>query len=145
MSFQVRYNSHISCRLPPRDGNFSYAAEINGLRICKYNGIWSWKLRTLLSLFSKSTYNSISSFHTNAGSFSVFQGKLNPMLPYVAMAFLSLLGIIASIFLPETLHRSLPESIEEANHIGKDVKFWTYLPHKTSKQVENGDIPMKKK
>jgi len=65
---------------------------------------------------------------------------LNPALPYIAMALLSFLGILASLLLPETLHRSLPESVEEANGIGKDAKFWSYLPYKPTIKCDNGVV-----
>lgn len=41
------------------------------------------------------------------------------------MGALAAVGMLASAFLPETLYLGLPETIEEANAIGKNRKFWS--------------------
>ena len=40
------------------------------------------------------------------------------------MAVGSLLGAFASIFLPETSQRELPDTVDEAEHFGEDQKFF---------------------
>lgn len=43
------------------------------------------------------------------------------------------------LFLPETLHQKLPETLRDAEKFGKNQPFW-YLPrpvHRTGKQEEN--------
>ena len=56
-----------------------------------------------------------------------------------------LLGTIVMMFLPETLHQKLPETIREAETFGKTQPFW-YLPkptHTPSKEerrlIEKGE------
>jgi len=36
--------------------------------------------------------------------------------------------MIAASFLPETLNQSLPDAIEEANALGRNAKYWSFLP-----------------
>jgi len=44
------------------------------------------------------------------------------------MALMSSIGIVSSSLLPETFGQSLPETMEDANNLGKNVKFWSWLP-----------------
>ena len=61
------------------------------------------------------------------------QSKINLALPYLILATLGVIGVLASMFLPETLHSPLPESIEDADNIGKTAPFWSYLPNQPTK------------
>ncbi|KAH8346625.1 hypothetical protein KR084_007129 [Drosophila pseudotakahashii] len=45
--------------------------------------------------------------------------------PYYILGILFLLGGIGVLFLPETLHKKLPDTIEEAGHFGKHDKFFS--------------------
>lgn len=47
--------------------------------------------------------------------------------PYYILGALFLLGGIGALFLPETLHKKLPDTLEEAGHFGKhDVSVYFY-------------------
>ncbi|XP_053695803.1 solute carrier family 22 member 21-like [Sabethes cyaneus] len=64
------------------------------------------------------------------GPYIVFLGtNYDIRLPFVAMGLIGLLGLIASIYLPETLYQKLPETMEEGRRFGKDQRFWS-LPRK---------------
>ncbi|XP_050069288.1 beta-alanine transporter [Anopheles maculipalpis] len=52
--------------------------------------------------------------------------------PFLVMGLSSAVGIFAALFLPETLHQSLPNTIEEAQEFGKNQRFWS-LPKAPSK------------
>ena len=58
------------------------------------------------------------------------QGKLHVGAPYMTLGGLSIIGMAASAFLPETLNQKLPETLEDASNFGKDDKFWSFLPEK---------------
>ncbi|XP_017007624.1 carcinine transporter isoform X2 [Drosophila takahashii] len=45
--------------------------------------------------------------------------------PYYILGVLFLLGGIGALFLPETLHKKLPDTMEEAGHFGKHDKFFS--------------------
>jgi hypothetical protein len=56
---------------------------------------------------------------------------------YISFKFsagISLFGVFSSLFLPETLHQNLPNTIREANSFGKDQSFW-HLPKKIPEVV----------
>lgn len=40
------------------------------------------------------------------------------------------MATISSTFLPETHMIDLPQTVKEAEAIGKDDKFWSFLPHR---------------
>lgn len=62
------------------------------------------------------------------------------------MASLSIAGMIASSFLPETFRQTLPETIEGANNFGKGNKFWSFLPSTDSNnKIETQSLNEKKK
>jgi hypothetical protein len=42
---------------------------------------------------------------------------------------MSVAGALSSLFLPETLHQSLPNTIREAENFGHNQSFW-HLPKK---------------
>ena len=53
---------------------------------------------------------------------------MNIAVPYVLLAGMSIMGGIAASFLPETLNQKLPESLEEAEQLGRkanDVEMVT--------------------
>ncbi|KAM7351841.1 carcinine transporter isoform 3-T4 [Cochliomyia hominivorax] len=54
--------------------------------------------------------------------FVTYLGKENLKLPLVIMGFVSMLGGITGLRLPETLHQRLPQTIEEGEEFGKE---WT--------------------
>ena len=52
------------------------------------------------------------------------QGTINRILPLVIMGSFSCLGGIAALFLPETLWRHLPNSLQEGESFGKQSLGW---------------------
>ena len=68
--------------------------------------------------------------------------------PYIIMGFIFVTGIFASLFLPETLHQRLPETLADAQNFGGDQPFWS-LPRKEARitlennKTEMSDIPLK--
>jgi len=50
-------------------------------------------------------------------------GKDNLKLPLVIMGFVSMLGGMTGLRLPETLHHRLPQTIEEGEEFGKNWQF----------------------
>jgi MFS transporter, OCT family, solute carrier family 22 (organic cation transporter), member 4/5 len=65
--------------------------------------------------------------------------------PYIILFVLFLVGGIAALFLPETLHQNLPESMTEAQRFGKDQKFWSWprphQPKETAAELEKLNNP----
>ncbi|XP_068150923.1 carcinine transporter [Drosophila tropicalis] len=52
--------------------------------------------------------------------FVTYLGKENLKLPLVIMGFVSMLGGMTGLRLPETLHHRLPQTVEEGEEFGKD-------------------------
>jgi hypothetical protein len=50
---------------------------------------------------------------------------------------MTLAGFFSALFLPETLHQKLPNTIQEAVNFGKNQKFWQ-LPKKPAKIPDEG-------
>ncbi|CAO1419238.1 unnamed protein product [Diamesa serratosioi] len=64
------------------------------------------------------------------GPYIVYLGtNYDVRYPYMIISGLTLVGFIAALFLPETLHQKLANTLQEAQKFGKDQKFWS-LPHK---------------
>ncbi|XP_037710905.1 carcinine transporter [Drosophila subpulchrella] len=55
--------------------------------------------------------------------FVTYLGKDNLKLPLVIMGFVSMLGGMTGLRLPETLHHRLPQTIEEGEEFGKNWQF----------------------
>jgi len=53
-------------------------------------------------------------------AFIMFQGRENLVLPLVIMGTISVVGGVTALRLPETLHHSLPQTVEEGEEFGKD-------------------------
>lgn len=51
-------------------------------------------------------------------------GSSYKALPFIVLGVLSLVSAPSYLFLPETKNRSLPQTIEEAEGLGKGQKFW---------------------
>lgn len=88
--------------------------------------------------------STISSAVGIVGPYIVFLAKFNVAIPYLVMALLAILGLVASAYLPETFKQNLPESLEEANNFGKGVKFWSFLPE-MKKNNSNGSADTERK
>ncbi|KFB35671.1 AGAP004104-PA-like protein [Anopheles sinensis] len=71
------------------------------------------------------------------GPYIVFLGtNYDIRLPFVAMALVALVGAVSAIFLPETLHQKLPETMEEGRQFGRDQRFWV-VPKRPAAPVES--------
>ncbi|KAJ9573945.1 hypothetical protein L9F63_008687, partial [Diploptera punctata] len=67
------------------------------------------------------------------GPYIVYMGTtFDIRYPYIIMGFLFITGIFAALFLPETLHHRLPETLADAQNFGKDQDFWS-LPRKQTR------------
>ncbi|KFB35810.1 AGAP004107-PA-like protein [Anopheles sinensis] len=58
--------------------------------------------------------------------------------PFLVMGLSMGVGVLAALFLPETLHQSLPNTIAEAQNFGKEQRFWALpkAPKKTHDAAE---------
>ncbi|KDR09584.1 hypothetical protein L798_00320, partial [Zootermopsis nevadensis] len=64
------------------------------------------------------------------GPYIVFLGSTYDVrYPYIIIGIVSATGMAAALFLPETLHQRLPETLADAHNFGHDQKFWS-LPQK---------------
>jgi len=72
--------------------------------------------------------------------FTGFQGRFYAGAPYLAMAIMSLTGLLVTAFLPETLHQHLPETIEDADAFGKEHQFWSLHPKRRKSEINVQDI-----
>jgi hypothetical protein len=64
--------------------------------------------------------------------FIILQGSnVNQKYPYIVLGSVAVLATVTASFLPETLHKKLPENIKDAKYFGNNQKFWTFF-HKCS-------------
>lgn len=59
------------------------------------------------------------------------QGSRYASFPYLVLSMCGLVGALCAIFMPESLGQGLPETLDEANDLGIDQPFWSFLPEKT--------------
>jgi hypothetical protein len=64
------------------------------------------------------------------GPYVIYLGAYDLQLPYAIMFLVCFIGFCAATLLPETLHRNLPETIQEASSFGANDKFFSFLPAK---------------
>lgn len=78
------------------------------------------------------------------GPYIVYLGnRYDVRYPYVIIGIVSATGMVAALFLPETLHQRLPETLSDAQTFGRDQKFWS-LPEKSIVvEDEMSEIPLK--
>jgi OCT family organic cation transporter-like MFS transporter 4/5 len=57
---------------------------------------------------------------------------------------MTLTGVFSSLFLPETLHQNLPNTIREAKSFGMNQNFW-HLPKKPEKVPDEEMVKLKTK
>lgn len=75
----------------------------------------------------------------NGISLLAFQGtNYDVRYPYMILLSMFVVGVFVMLFLPETLHQKLPETLREAEQFGKDQCFW-YVPKRVHKPQTNGD------
>nr|CAD7406603.1 unnamed protein product [Timema cristinae] len=70
--------------------------------------------------------SSASSIVGTLGPYILYLGSVtDKRYAYAIMGLATLLGAIASFFLPETMNQKLPETLADAAVFGKDQKYWT--------------------
>ena len=62
------------------------------------------------------------------GPYVIHLGATDLKLPYAVMFLVCIAGFVATLFLPETLGRKLPETINEASSFGAKDKFFSFRP-----------------
>ena len=62
------------------------------------------------------------------GPYVIYLGATDLKLPYAVMFLVCIAGFVATLFLPETLGRKLPETINEASSFGAKDKFFSFRP-----------------
>lgn len=70
--------------------------------------------------------------------------KYDVRYPYFILGIIFLIGGFSGLFLPETLHNKLPDSLEEAKSFGKNQKFFS-LPKPHHHQNSEDDLSAKEK
>jgi hypothetical protein len=74
----------------------------------------------------------------------VFQGNTYDVrYPYVIIGIVSASGMVAALFLPETLHQRLPETLADAHAFGRDQKFWSLPEKPIAVKDEMSESPLK--
>lgn len=53
-------------------------------------------------------------------------------LPFAITGLITLTGALLASFIPETLHVRLPETLSDAQHFGKDQKYWSWIGRRSS-------------
>lgn len=56
--------------------------------------------------------------------FVVYLAVVSPILPLFLLGILGILGGILSLFLPETLDKDLPQTLQDGEEFGKDQGIW---------------------
>jgi len=89
----------------------------------------------------RSTGAGVSSFFGGVGTALapsiVALGQMNVVFPYITLFCICVIGSIAISFLPETLNKDLPDTLEEARDLRRSAKYWSFLsnPTKTEEKV----------
>lgn len=56
----------------------------------------------------------------------VYLGTLNSSLPLWILGFVGIFGGLLALFLPETLGKDLPQTLDDGNRFGLDQKFFDF-------------------
>lgn len=66
----------------------------------------------------------------------IYLAKVSPMLPLLILGMCSLLGALATFFLPETAGQALPQTLKDGELFGLDQSKWDFMCIKGSKRPE---------
>jgi hypothetical protein len=61
-------------------------------------------------------------------------------IPYIVFGVMAMFGVVFAAFLPETLNKDLPETVEDSERFGLDQKFWSWNLS-DPKAAESADEP----
>lgn len=59
-----------------------------------------------------------------AAPFIVYLGVIYPILPLLNLGILGICGGSLSLFLPETLNKDLPQTLQDGENFGRDQGMW---------------------
>jgi MFS transporter, OCT family, solute carrier family 22 (organic cation transporter), member 4/5 len=62
----------------------------------------------------------------------LFQSDYWKMLPMAILGVLAICGSLANMFLPDTLNMPMPQTLEDGENFGKDVKIFSKPRRKAS-------------
>lgn len=78
------------------------------------------------------------------GPYIVYLGNTYDVrYPYIIIGIVSVTGMMASLFLPETLYQRLPETLADAHFFGREQKFWSLPKKPVNVNIEMAEIPLK--
>lgn len=75
----------------------------------------------------------------------VYLAKISPIYPLLILGLCSLLGSIATFFLPETAGRELPQTLKDGQEFGANQNKWDFVwitsdsKQKPSTKIEESD------
>lgn len=73
-------------------------------------------------------------FH-KSNSPPVFQSNIFKPLPALVLGGLSLIGSVLVLFLPETLNRTIPSTLEDGERFGKGERFFDFSCFETKSRI----------
>lgn len=69
----------------------------------------------------------------------IYLAKVSPILPTLIFGLFSLLGAVATFFLPETAGKALPQTLKDGEEFGVEQGYWDFIW--TKKTVDSGCLP----
>lgn len=66
----------------------------------------------------------------------VYLAKVSPVLPLLILGVCSIIGAMATFFLPETAQKSLPQTMEDGRDFGTDQSLWYCICRKSTNRYD---------